>query len=774
MRILFVVHGYPPEGAGGTEIHAATVAKALSARHEVAVFTRTADRQGDEHSQTRDTVDGIPVLRVRYRFGDVAAFGDIFVNARIEAAFDRELDRFRPDVVHVHHLTGLSTTIPSRARLRGIPTVLTLHDFWLGCPRGQRITEDLSLCRTLDRSRCLPCLTALWPHLLGGATLRGRLRTLLGGGEGGPLRDYDARIRALLSGIDAFVTPSRFHRDRYVEQGVDLRRVRVIPHGLPGPAGPPRSLRPVRAVGYIGTVFPSKGVHVLLEAMNRLGRPDIALRIHGEAPSFHGDTGYLDRLRRLAGPGLHVEFTGRYDHAAVPDLLAALDILVVPSLWWETFGLTIREGLLSGLPVVASDIGAFREALEDGSGLLFRPGDPDDLATVLRRLIEDPSERARFLNRGDAVRSVEENVADLESVYAAVLRGGAQVSAPREAAPRPVPDPDLVARRVARGIPESPRVTVFIPAWNGADTIEDVLRMVLSQKTDFDFEISVIDSGSRDGTLDVLARYPVRLARIPNEEFDHGLTRNRGIREARGDIVVLLTQDAVPLDDRWLSRLVGVFDDPAVVGAYCHQVPRPDCSPWIRDRLRGWTRGDGVPEIRTLPPEVAFESLSPGERLRLVAFDDVASAVRRSVALRIPFPRRRFGEDIAWGRAAILAGGALAMVPGAVVMHSNNRSIWYEFRRIILDHRNLHDLVGLHQVPTLRHVFVFSAHATLRLSGVVLRSDLPLSARIGALLRTPWFAFTQNLGQYLGARENLREQAGRRPSRLLRRITGGV
>jgi rhamnosyltransferase len=294
---------------------------------------------------------------------------------------------------------------------------------------------------------------------------------------------------------------------------------------------------------------------------------------------------------------------------------------------------------------------------------------------------------------------------------------------------------------------------VFIPTWNGGPVFERVLDRVLAQRASFPFEVLVIDSGSKDGTVDAVRRRPaVRLIEIPNSEFNHGLTRNRAVREARGEVVALLTQDAEPLDEDWLERLVSNFDDPEVAGAYCHQIPRPDCNPFQRDRLKGWTRETGAPLVKHLPDPSRLAGMHPFERYRLIAFDDVASCVRKSVMLTIPFEKRQFGEDIAWAKQAILAGWKIVNDPRAVVIHSHDSPVMYEFRRVFLDHQNIHDLVGLHTIPRWWMVPLFSVKAFLHLTPVVWRDDRGFFYKLWWTLKTPLYAFTQNLAQYLGAK----------------------
>jgi rhamnosyltransferase len=126
----------------------------------------------------------------------------------------------------------------------------------------------------------------------------------------------------------------------------------------------------------------------------------------------------------------------------------------------------------------------------------------------------------------------------------------------------------------------------------------------------------------------------------------------------------------------------------------------------------------------------------------------------------IPFERRQFGEDVAWGKQAILAGYKLVMDPGAVVVHSHNNSSWYEFKRVYLDHQNLNDLVGMHLVRTLREVVIFTFKGTHHLGGIIRRADLGFIARLLWWVRTPAYSLGQNLGQYLGARSSMEKCRG--------------
>jgi rhamnosyltransferase len=308
---------------------------------------------------------------------------------------------------------------------------------------------------------------------------------------------------------------------------------------------------------------------------------------------------------------------------------------------------------------------------------------------------------------------------------------------------------------------QAPRVTVFIPTWNGGALFDEVLTAICAQETPFPFEVLAIDSGSKDQTLQLLSKYRVRTLQILNSEFNHGLTRNRAVQEARGDLVALTVQDATPASRDWLRTMVSHFDDPEVAGVYCHQIPRPDCSPFLRERLKNWVGGEGSPSTRQVPNPDAFWALHPTDRWMTAAFDNVASVVRRAFALTHPFQRRQFGEDVTWAKGAILAAKKIVMEPRVAVIHSHQNSIWYEFKRAYLDHQNINDLFGTRLAPRLRNVFEYSAGATRHLWKVVSEDPtLSPSQRLAWWLKVIPFAFTQNLGQFLGPLSNVQGRRG--------------
>jgi rhamnosyltransferase len=299
----------------------------------------------------------------------------------------------------------------------------------------------------------------------------------------------------------------------------------------------------------------------------------------------------------------------------------------------------------------------------------------------------------------------------------------------------------------------APRATVVLPVKNGAGHLSALLPALRRQVLEGGLEVLAIDSGSDDGSDALLEKSGVRTLRIPPASFDHGETRNLGVREAGGASVVFLTQDALPADDHVVRRLVERIEaEPRVAGAFARQVPRDDADPLTRRDLLGWVACQPEPRLAHVADTAAFEAMPPLQKYRLSAFDNVASAARRGLLLAHPFRATRFGEDVEWGLRMLRAGHGLAYVPEAVVVHSHARSARALYRRAYLGHRLLYRLFGLRTVPDAAHLARAAAATAL--------ADVALLVRTGAGLRTLVAAPAQSwagvYGQYRGARDEHR------------------
>jgi glycosyltransferase involved in cell wall biosynthesis len=234
-------------------------------------------------------------------------------------------------------------------------------------------------------------------------------------------------IQSQLSAVDLFVTPSAGALEQYVRWGIPRERIVHEPHGfvaarpLPEPSGE----RDRDRFGFFGQFTEFKGADVLLEAFASLAQDEDfpgRLWIHGAnldtAPSK-----FQDRFRELLeDAGDRVRLVGRYDRADIAKLMARVDWVVIPSIWWETGPLTVGEAFQHGRPVICSDMGGMSEKVTDGvNGLYFRRGDADELADVIGRAATTPGLWEELRRGIPAVPTMREHVASLSSHYRRLL-----------------------------------------------------------------------------------------------------------------------------------------------------------------------------------------------------------------------------------------------------------------------------------------------------------------------------------------------------------------
>ena len=237
---------------------------------------------------------------------------------------------------------------------------------------------------------------------------------------------------------------------------------------------------------------------------------------------------------------------------------------------------------------------------------------------------------------------------------------------------------------------------------------------------------------------------------IPPESFNHGLTRNVAIEHARGELIVLLVQDALPASRDWLARLIAPLQaDHGVAGAFCRQLPRDDATVLARHYLEGWVAASLTPRTAGLTSPGELDRLEPNARLRLCAFDNVCSCIRKSVWQQIPFPDTTIAEDLEWAKSALLAGYRLQYVPEAVVLHSHNRSARYEFARTYTLHARLLKLFGLRTIPTMS-ALARAIVSTMRLHVECERQAMREGSGRAGMRRALALAVAWPLGQYLG------------------------
>jgi len=314
-----------------------------------------------------------------------------------------------------------------------------------------------------------------------------------------------------------------------------------------------------------------------------------------------------------------------------------------------------------------------------------------------------------------------------------------------------------------------PLASVVLLTFNAGKRLHEVLDAVYAQRTDFSFEVVVIDSGSADDTLRILKEYPVRLYQIPNHEFNHGETRNLGARLASGQYVAYITQSATPATDRWLQYLVDAFAlDHRVAAVYGRHLPRQECDPITRRDIEEFFKMMG-PDDR---PTIRYIEDTPEGWLEFQKHDgiwgfysDANSCLRKSVWEKIPYRPLNYAEDQAFGRDVLRAGYWKVYEPRATVLHSHSYPLWKYFRRQFDEYRGLRESIGYVQPGGMLRVMAGSLKGALNDARYVLAQGYPLHTRAKWVAFASAMNFLRRLAGYLAAREH------RLPPALVERLS---
>ncbi len=319
--------------------------------------------------------------------------------------------------------------------------------------------------------------------------------------------------------------------------------------------------------------------------------------------------------------------------------------------------------------------------------------------------------------------------------------------------------------------------SIIIPTKNGEKYLDRALNMLFSQQTAFDFEVIIIDSGSKDKTLKIINKYPARLITIQSRKFGHGKTRNFGAGISKGKFLVFLTQDAIPNDKSWLNNLISTYElDSKIAGVYCRQIPRAFENPVSVEGIRNWVAGKDEFQIISIESQEEFNKLSPIETRLKVNFDNVASSIRKDIWKKFPLPDSQFASDHQWGKTILLNGGKIAFQPTAPVIHSHDRSPFYEFKRRFIDHKVNFNIYGLQLFPNKKSLIRGILGDIKNKTRTVLKSNLNLTFKLYYILKNILVSIAQDLGTYLGAKWEKEKKAmnSRFFSRIESKIIKGV
>jgi glycosyltransferase involved in cell wall biosynthesis len=408
MKILFLCHAHPELQAGGTEIFSHALFHELRARGADGLYVAgTAAHQRPQSPGTAlQTVGSSPYDQLLWTAGfDTFSLSQTDLHG-VMPELSELINGLQPDIVHIHHVLqlgleviGLVRRLAPQARI-----VMTLHDYYTVCANdGQLTTTAGLLCHgpSIDACRrCFPERTAA----------EFKVRNL--------------HVAGAMAQVDRFIAPSASLREHYIGWGVDPERISLVPNGLaPVAAAPYRNAQDGcrNRFAFFGHINRFKGATIALGASARLERQHVvhSLVLHGGTAFQPASVTEAFASALAAAPS--ARHAGSYSRADQARLMASADWVVVPSIWWENAPLVIQEAFQHGRPVICSDVGGMAEMVHDGvDGLHAGVGDPDSLASAMRRGIEEPGLWERLCQGIVPPRTIGQSADDHMTLYRSI------------------------------------------------------------------------------------------------------------------------------------------------------------------------------------------------------------------------------------------------------------------------------------------------------------------------------------------------------------------
>jgi len=410
LRILFVIHQFFPCWYTGTERFTLNLAKQIQRMgHFVEVLTYAWDDNSNFIPYKgilvkRYVYEGIPVIAIKHQetqHGGSVAFR-IF-DDRLEPALESIIVKEKYDIVHVTHPFRCGSSCIHVANKNQIPVLLSFTDFWTVCPNFISVTKNGQLCYSSEGGK--KCITGCFQN-----------------------NDKEMIVKRVeeigkMLGMTACCTTQTQLLKRRIHSTYPLSKIQVIRFG--------KNYSNIRknsriyskdskiTIGFISTLQPHKGAHILIDAFNKVHRNNISLKIYGDY--FHHRE-YYQSLKKSASDK-NVQFCNAYKYEDLQQILDDLDIVVVPSIWWENAPLVLLRSLAHKVPVIVSDLEGMTEIIKDGeNGFVFYVGNADSLANVLEKIGEDPTILNTIKNNIISPPRIEEEAFEYEILYNKLLQ----------------------------------------------------------------------------------------------------------------------------------------------------------------------------------------------------------------------------------------------------------------------------------------------------------------------------------------------------------------
>lgn len=403
MKILFVVHQFFPEHYTGTERFVLNLCKQLQKMgHEVHVIsyaiTETSEFREELGFLIKDYVfQGVPVTLIKHEAIPLDINFRIFF-PEMETIIDRFFQKNNFDITHIAHTMRMGIVFRV-AKKRNVPVILTLTDFWLMCPRGIASTIQGQLCYgSSDGENCI--------------------YTCYNGQGSNAIKQRVNEAKQCLQIARQIIFPTLFLKGMFYKQ-IYSGPSHIIRFGIDYGSIQYEKNKPIKKddginIGYLSTLLPHKGAHILINAFILANQKNLHLKVFGD-PTYDKD--YFEYLKDIS-KNKNIEFLGRYHDEDLSGILNDLDLVSLPSIWWENTPLVMLKAMAQKVPIIVSDLPGMTEIVQDNkNGFVFKVGDSEDLKNRLIILAQDSTVLQEIRKHVSYLKRIEEEAFEYERIY---------------------------------------------------------------------------------------------------------------------------------------------------------------------------------------------------------------------------------------------------------------------------------------------------------------------------------------------------------------------
>lgn len=422
--------GFIPESLGGTEFYTYNLAQELHKQgKKVTVLAAVDDLSLKRYSLSTSTINGIHIYKIANSHLYARTFKDFFINEKIDQIFKELVAQTQPDLIHFQHLALLSGNLPKVAHELHIPSVFTLHDYWMICHRSRLLRPGCGICSgPSGGANCATCDDGVTPNPIAVPKFPNAVqflnkpsikKTVTRALEIVPQKQI-VHVRSKLFGTNpitiepdaqtkdnsqfrhdflkrqltypqVIISPSHHLKGRFEDEG--LENIQVVPLGF-RPITPlkPLPFKNKLKITFLGSLERHKGITHVLNELLEFEHPShkLEINIYGYAkdPIYTAEAKKLAQQFSAGNVCIHGSYRSDRD---LEQIFANSHLVIFPSIWEENHPLVLREAILYGRPVIASNLGGVSEIIKHRkNGLLFNPHTHGDFVNQLTQVLDQP------------------------------------------------------------------------------------------------------------------------------------------------------------------------------------------------------------------------------------------------------------------------------------------------------------------------------------------------------------------------------------------------